>query len=350
MENNKTHPEIMDQYQALRKTAEYIFSKKDDINDHFPQCDFKKMIYLGCGSSYSVCKTLACTANLLLGCPATALPAGDLMLHIETYAPMLEDALIVTVSRSGETDEVVNSVKNMRKAGYRISVLSIIEATGSRVAGISDLALEIPWAFDESVCQTRSVTNLAGAGQLVTALVAGRQDIIDDILYVTEHGSDYLAAIEPKIMEIAEKGFTKAIVLADAEANGLAEEGALAFNEIAYMSSVCKHVLDVRHGPIVLADSDTLAIVCMSADGFSYQAELVRDLIARGAGVITYSAAPLPVVSDRTIATFCFGRKLSPAVEGIPLLAVAQLLAYHSAIARGVDPDHPNGLDPWIAL
>ncbi len=146
------------------------------------------------------------------------------------------------------------------------------------------------------------------------------------------------------------KGFTKVIVLADAEANGLAEEGALAFNEIAYMPSVCKHVLDVRHGPIVLADSDTLAIVCMSADGFSYQTELVRDLIARGAGVITYSAAPLPVVSDRTIATFNFGRKLSPSVEGIPLLAVAQLLAYHSAMARGVDPDHPDGLDPWIAL
>ncbi len=112
---NKTHPEIMDQYRALRKTAEYIFSKKDEINDFYARYGLKRIIYLGCGSSYSVCKTLACTANLLLGCPAMALPAGDLMLRIETYAPMLEDALIVTVSRSGETDEVVNSVTNMRK-------------------------------------------------------------------------------------------------------------------------------------------------------------------------------------------------------------------------------------------
>ncbi|NLT97969.1 MAG: SIS domain-containing protein [Christensenellaceae bacterium] len=346
----KTYPEIMDQYRALRKTAEYILSKKDEINSFYAQPGFNRIIYLGCGSSYSVCKTLACTASLVLKYPATALPAGDLMLHMETYAPMLKDALIVTVSRSGETDEVVNSVTDMRKAGYHISVLSIIEAAGSRVAKISDLALEIPWAFDESVCQTRSVTNLAGAGQLVTAVAAGRQEIIDDILYVAEHGNDYIGAIEQTIAEIAGRGFTKAIVLADAEAYGLAEEGALAFNEIAYTPSVCKHVLDFRHGPIVLADKDTLAIVCMNADGFSYQAALVRDLIVRGAGVITYSAAPLPTVSDKTIADFNFGRKLSPSVEGIPLLAVAQLLAYYSAMARGIDPDHPQGLDPWIAL
>ncbi len=347
---NKTHPEIMDQYRALRRTADYILSRKDQISAFYAQSQFKRIIYLGCGSSYSVCKTLACTANLMLESPAMALPAGDLMLHQKTYMPLLEDALIITVSRSGETDEVLNSVKALRKAGYRAAVLSVIEATGSRVAGVSDLALEIPWAFDESVCQTRSVTNLAGAGQLVTAVAAGRQDIIDDILYIADHGSDYLAAIEQQLKEIAGRGYAKALVLADAEANGLAEEGALAFNEIAYMPSVCKHVLDVRHGPIVLADKDTLAIVCMSADDYDYQAALVKDLITRGAGVILYSTAPLTTVPEGVITAIDFGRKLLPSVEGLPLLAVAQLLSYYSAMARGVDPDHPQGLDPWIAL
>ena len=347
---NKTHPEILDQYRALGKTVESILSRKDEIIAFYGQCRFKRIVYLGCGSSYSVCKTLASTAALTLGLPATALPAGDLMLHQGTYAPLLEDALVITVSRSGETDELLNAITDMKKAGRRASVLSIIETAGSRVAGISDFVIEIPWAFDESVCQTRSVTNLAGAGQLVTAVAAGRQDIIDDILCIAKYGDSYLNAIESKITEIAGTGYSKALVLADAEANGLAEEGALAFNEIAYIPSVCKHVLDVRHGPIVLADKDTLAIVCMSADDYDYQAALVRDLIARGAGVVLYSAAPLATVPEGIITAFDFGRKLQPAVEGLPLLAMAQLLSYHSAIARGTDPDHPQGLDPWIAL
>lgn len=347
---NKTYPEIMDQYKALKKTTEYILSRKKEIEEFFARRDFKRIIFTGCGSSYSVCKTLACTADILLECPAIAVASGDLMLHREIYAPILQDALIITASRSGSTHEVVNAVTDIRKVGYGCSVLSIIETSGSSVAEVSDLSLEIPWAFDESVCQTRSVTNLAGAGQLVTAIAAGRQEIIDDIFYVAEHGDSYISAIGPKIREIAARGYRQAIVLADAEAYGLAEEGALAFNEIAYMPSVCKHVLDVRHGPIVLADKNTLGIVCVSAGGFVYQEALIKDLMARGAGVIVYSAEPLPSAIDGTVAAFDFGRKLSASVEGIPLLAVAQLLSYHSAIARGVDPDHPSGLDPWIAL
>ena len=347
---NKTYPELMNQYQALQKTTAHILSMRKEIGDFYARGAFKRVIFIGCGSSYSVCKTLALSADLLLDCPATALAAGDLMLHMQTYAPILKQALIVTASRSGSTDEVVNAVKALKAADYGVSVLSIIETVGSRVEGLSDLSIEIPWAFDESVCQTRSVTNLAGAGQLVTAIIAGRQDIIDDIRYIAEHGDEYLSVIDPKIRKIAAMGYDKALVLADAEAYGLAEEGSLAFNEISYMPSVCKHVLDVRHGPIVLADKNTLAIICMNEDGFSYQQALAKDVIARGAGLITYSLAPLPSAIDGAVAAFSFGKKLSPSVEGIPLLAVAQLLSYHSAIARDIDPDHPTGLDPWIAL
>ncbi len=347
---NKTYPEICNQYDALKKTAACVLSHSTEIKDFFGKKQYRRLIVIGSGSSYSLSKSAACTANLLLPFPAMAIPAGDLMLHMETYTPLLKDALVLVLSRSGSTDEIVHALELLQKGGYGAEVCSIVAVEGSRVSKLSGLTLEIPWAFDESVCQTRSVTNLLGAAQLVIGAAAGRDEIARDIQVIAEQANAYLSRIEPVLKEIAGEDWKKVLVLADAEANGAAEEGSLAFNEICYIPSSCKHILDVRHGPMVLVDKETLALVHLNADSFSYQAALVEDLKKKGARVILYSAHTLPQEINDVRANIVFGQALCSSVEVIPMLAIAQLLSYYNAINRGINPDQPPGLDPWIAL
>jgi fructoselysine-6-P-deglycase FrlB-like protein len=347
---NKTYPEICNQYDSLGKTTDYVLSCSDEIRRFFDR-QYGHIIFIGSGSSYSLCETAAMTANLNLPkhC-AIAMPAGDLMLHMKTYAPLLQNALVFVLSRSGSTDEIVNVLERLKKSGYGAQVFAVVAKEGSRISGLSDLVLEIPWSFDESVCQTRSVTNLIGAAQLVLAVASGRNEIVKDIRCIAENGGEYLKGIEPEAEKIAALEWSNVCVLADGEANGVAEEGSLAFNEIAYIPSVCRHILDVRHGPIVLVSNATLVLMHVNGDGFSYQSALVKDLQDRGGKVVLYSAAALPRPVGGIQAGFVFGRELHPAVAALPMLAIAQLLSYYSAVGRGINPDEPLGLDPWIAL
>lgn len=347
---NKTYPEIRNQYQAIAKTCGYIAERANEIKAFYEQAQPKKIVVIGSGSSFYLSTAVQFTANLLLNVPTVAIPAGDLMLHAKDYLPVVEDSLVIVLSRSGETDEIVNAVDQLEKMRCGAKVFSVLCAEDSRVGKRSDFALEMPWAFDESVCQTRSVSTMYAAAQLVLGLLSGRDEIEKSIQAIAQHGDSYLEAVEPVLAEIAREDWKKVYVLADGEANGVAEEAALAFNEISYIPSVCKHVLDVRHGPIVLVDHETLVLIVLNAEGYGYQKALVEDILKKGAKVILYSDMPLSEEIEGVRAAVSFGKPLVGSAVAIPMLLIAQLLSYYNAMARGINPDQPLGLDAWIAL
>ena len=140
-------------------------------------------------------------------------------------------------------------------------------------------------------------------------------------------------------------------VLSDGETYGVAQEAALAMTEIAYITSQHKHVLDVRHGPILLIGPQTFVLIRTTIEGFELERLLVRDIVDRGATVITYSDTEHQ--SDPVSGVFAhiyFGTALSDATSAIPLLLPMQLLSYQTAIENGHDPDAPEGLSSYIKL
>ena len=347
---SKTYMEIQAQYQAMKKTCELILRKRRDCSEYFHKTAPNQIVVLGCGSSFQLAESVALSARIRTGVASTALPGGDLMLRIEEYAPLFSgNTLVITLSRSGSTSEVLYSVRELKKKFTGVSVCSIACTNNSLIAAESDFIIDIPWSFDESVCQTRSVTNLYAAAMLFIAAVADDDEIFDDYLMLADAGNDYLKMIEKSVAEIGREDWTSAAILCDGEGFGVGEEAALAFNEIAYTHSIYKHVLDVRHGPIVLFNSKTLVVIQIDTSEFEYQKDLVMDVLKRGAQVILVSDTALPTV-DGVRAQISFGRKLHPAAVGVLLLPVAQMLAYYHALSVNADPDQPDGLDAWIKL
>jgi len=346
---NYTYREIKSQYAALRKTFDYIAARKDELLSFYKEKLPQTIVFTGCGSSYSLCQSAEFTCRMRLNRPATAIASGDLMLHYKSYQKLFDGVLVIAPTRSGSTSEVIQAIKNVKSLQPSLPVIGVTCVEDSDFAKIADLTLEIPWAFDESVCQTRTVTNLYLTNLLVLAYLANDQKLISELNTAINAGEQFIEKYEEQLKNIAEIDWRNAVILADGELQGIASEGALAFTEIARTPGCYYHLLDVRHGPMVLINQQTLVVMCLSSEGYEYQTALAGDLIKKGATVITYSDTPkgnIPgvklAVSSETI--------LDNAACGIPFIFIPQILAYYKAIQKGFNPDQPEGLDAWIRL
>lgn len=344
----KTEREIMSQYEALGKTYRYIMDRRDELKAFMDKQHCKSVTFIGCGSSYSLCKSAEISFKLRSGMAANSIPAGDLMINFPHYERLMKDTLLVVPSRSGSTTEVIRAVEKVQDK-YDTPCISISAASDSRLGRMADINLELPWAFDESVCQTRTVTNLYFANLLLIAILLEDSLLIDELNRAVQNGNAYMERVQGEINEIAKRvGWEKVVVLADSELAGIAEEGALAFNEICQIPSNYYHVLDVRHGPMVLINDRTMVIMVCSPWGESYQKDLIRHLKSKGAFVVTVSSREGNVWgSDCNISIPPYQNY---GVYGVPFILVPQLLSYYKAIEDGVNPDAPQGLDPWIKL
>ncbi len=345
---NKTQAEIHDQYRALAKTIAHIGQMREQILEFYQKARPARILYIGCGSSYSIGCSAAMSARRLLGLEANCVPGGDLMLRAERYAPLLSDALLIPLSRSGETHEILRAVEAARRQ-ERVKALAVTCAAGSALSNSADMSVDMPWAFDESVCQTRSVTNLYGAAQMISSVLSHTPEIENELKAIADNGDDYLQRIEPAMLSLSKMDFKNCFVLSDGETCGVAEEAALAMTEIAYTVSQHKHVLDVRHGPILLVRPDSFVLIRLTQEGGELERALVKDIAGKGASVVTYSDMPMSK-PDGAAVHLSFGTSLSDATSAIPLLLPMQLLSYHTAVRTGHDPDQPEGLSAWISL
>lgn len=340
-----TESEIFGQYDALKKSYNYMLENKAKIVSFFREHKFEKLIFTGSGSGYSLCRSAEMTFSMN-GINASAVAAGDLLVNFENYKKMLRNSMIITPSRSGSTSEVVSSVK-MAKDDLGIKCVSITTVKDSDLSKVSDLCLELPWAFDESVCQTRTVTNLYTVNLLLCAFINDDQLLIDEIKDSIDAGDSFIDNYKDKLLDINNKrDFNKAVVLADAELQGIGDEASIAFKEIPQVVSNYYHVLDVRHGPIVTIDAKTIVIAAVSNNNTDYQNGVIRDIAKKGAYVISIGSAE-GMDSDFSVKVPEYSHY---SVMGIPFIFICQALALFKAKKKGINPDEPSGLDAWINL
>ena len=342
-----TQKEIFSQYQALEKTYDYMLKQRERIVDFYLHTRIRSITFIGCGSSYSIAKSAATVTRLSLGIPAYAFSAGDLLINFPRYKPILEDTLLVTLSRSGSTSEVVLFTEKAKRE-FKIETVSICAYENSTLSKIAAINLEIPWAFDQSVCQTRCVTNLYTASLIFISIVADDCLLLEAVRNCIANGEAYIEEHADQLKRLGTYPWEKVIILADGELEGIAEEGALAFAEIARIPSGYHHVLDVRHGPFILIDEKTLVIVALSPCETQHQKKLLEDIKARGAVLVVYSDADI----DASVADYhvVVPKQKAYAANGLPFIFLPQALSLFKAIELGIDPDRPQGLEPWIQL
>lgn len=342
-----TEKEIMTQHEALDKTYRYFEKRKQEIQQFFADRNCKKFMILGCGSSYMLAKSgqrLFCEYE---DTSALSVAGGDFLLNPKVYDEYVKDSVLVCLSRSGKTSEIVRSVQ-YAKEKYGCPVVSISMEKENALLPYSDLDLVMEWCYDQSVCQTRSVTNLYLAMLMLTAYYGKNDALIADVKNVIESNREYKEKYRPLLKEIAGREWDKAVVLADGPVCGIAEEGALAFVEVSRVPGYYASVLDYRHGPMVLNDEKTLNIVLTASEDTKLQKAMLQDIKDRKGVLVTASAKKEDLYGADLHVTLENCEKIES--MGIAYIYIMQMIAYEKAIGKGCNPDAPEGLDAYITL
>lgn len=335
--------EIFSQFEAIDRTTNYLKERKEEVIGFFQ--DAKKVIFVGSGSSYSIAKSAAAITGLRSDAYSMAVAAGDILVNFEQYERVVEDSVVVSISRSGSTSELLFAIK-MAKEEVNCKVVSVCAKEESDIEKYTDVNMIIPWAFDKSVCQTRTVANLYAACVMLISFIAGDTVLEDEMLNVTQNAKSFQSKYVETLSKVGELNFDHGVVLGECEIAGIAEEAALAFKEICQINSNHYPVLDVRHGPMVMINSNSLVILNVKEMN-QHIVNLVRDIKAKGAYCITMGMFEEDMGGDLHIDLPKFENM---AVAATYMLFCIQVITLRKAISSGINPDEPDGLDAWIKL
>jgi fructoselysine-6-P-deglycase FrlB-like protein len=343
-----SYNEIFLQGESLRKTFDYVSGRKEEIKTFFKETFFEEVVFVGCGSSYWMSVSACMTLRGTLGMPCSAVTSGDIVLHPEEYKQAYKNPLIIVPTRSGSTTETLLALQFLKDT-YHCKILSITEYTEAPIYPASDLVLEIPWANETSVCQTRSFSNLYLAAILLGALLGENSYLLEDLSGYIYNFEGHRQRAE-NLLGAMLKEFPEChalVALGSGRQFGVTCEGAYICIEMAQFHSTYYNTLELRHGPIVMLDKGSLVVLFSGGNKRDLEEGMAADARKKGAKVAVICEGDTFKHCD-----YCFslGRKASPEAVALFGVFVLQGFAYLKAVSLGIDPDNPKELVPWIQL
>lgn len=339
----RTEREILGELSSINRCLQLVLTKEQQVKTIFSAA--KRIWFVGSGSSYCLAKSAAAMFTMRCNIPSFAVAAGDLLLHSERYANAISNSIVVFISRSGMTSEVLGDLEIV--AGLQgVVTVSICSNAESCLNDKCDFSICVPWAFDESVCQTRTIGSFYSCFAMLCAIVSDDEELKAQLLALSEMEQSLNDTVLPMAKRIAGWDWNHVVVLSDAETAGLMEEASLAFKEICCLNSNFYNLLDVRHGPMVLIDENTLVFTLLET-GCRTEQELVRDLKRKTDRIVTFGPFS---ESAEGVEHFDAGKLTDTIASALAALYILQNVSLYKALQRGVNPDQPSGLSAWIAL
>ena len=271
-----------------------------------------------------------------------ALAAPSLFTFYER-PPLLRDTLVVGISQSGQSPDVVSVLAEGRRQG--VPTAAITNEPGSPLAGAADFVLDIQAGQEKAVAATKTYTSSLMALAMISAALDDDETHLADLARVPAAMQAALAAdpaIEAGINRFKE--MTRCVVLGRGFNYATAFEWALKMKELTYVVSEPYSPADFRHGPIALAEPGFPVMV------MAPRSKLLGDEIELMKTLVEKHSADLAIISDDDRA-LSFGH-LAMKLPGdlpewiTPLVGIvqAQLFCYHLTQVRGINPEAPRGL------
>ena len=346
-----SYEEIHRQYTSLAQTLDYILENKAQILDFFSNPNTGDIVFVACGSSYWMSLSAHKTFKGKTARRSYAVKAAEVTLSPEEFSGIYDNPVFICPSRSGRTKEVLDAVDILKSMYPGSRVLSLVEYADNELKAKSDLTLNIDWANEKSVCQTRSFSNLYIACITMAAIVSGDWDFIENLKKYIKTAPDLYAKHENITREIADSREIKSLVMLGSGLQyGLVIEGAYIVIEMAQFDTNYYQLLEYRHGPIVTTKAGTAVFICSgSLDKSDKYAEHERKIAENihAAGAKVYAVA----LSETDWADYTFTLEdgsFSKEIIALHFMFVMQSFAYYFAVSCGKDPDNPGNLVPYI--
>jgi len=258
-----------------------------------------------------------------------------------------KSTVVIAVSQSGETADVVEGVKAARDAGAQ--VISIVNRPNSILADLSHQVIYLNCGSEIAVAATKSfLSQLAIFYLLSFSMVnsfdeaaAKLTDLSSEITRVLDWNKSELIELSQKL-----KDKNDFYYIARGINFAIASEGALKLKEISYIHAEGMPAGELKHGTLALIETGTPVVVICPADyTFLETLSNAMETKSRGAYIIGVSDKESDIY-DSWVKIPEVDELLYPMVAVVPL----QLLAYYLAINRGCDPDKPRNLAKSVTV
>ena len=260
---------------------------------------------------------------------------------------LTDKSLILALSQSGETMDLLDSVKKAKEKKAKIAAL--VNVLGSSLWRLADYTLIIGAGPEKGVASTKAFIGKLSHLTLLAYALDGRiregQKVVT--MAVKSAKTVLSAPVVSRIQKLAKKikNARHVYVIGRGLSYPAALEIALKIKEISYIHAEGLAAGELKHGPLALVEKGTPCIALLPDDE-TYGANLAgaMEMKARGGYIIGISHKPHEVfdeflpINDAKEATI------------IPMVIVGQLLAYYLTIARGFDPDKPRNLAKSVTV
>ena len=311
---------------------------------------------LACGTSYHAGLVARYWFESIAGLPCSVEVASEYRYRTSVPNP---NALIVTISQSGETADTIAALHHARQLGQQrtLAVCNVAESALVRNTALCFLTRAGP---EIGVASTKAFTTQLAALFLLTLVLAklrGRLpgDAEQAHLKALRHLPAALVSaleLEPAIARWSEHFATRqhALFLGRGVHYPIALEGALKLKEISYIHAEAYPAGELKHGPLALVDRDMPVVAIAPNDALLEKLKSnLQEVRARGGVLYVFADADSQVSESEGVHILRLTENrghLSPILHVVPL----QLLAYHAALVRGTDVDKPRNLAKSVTV
>lgn len=337
----------------------YLTADGRDIDFGADLPDFStidRVSLVACGTAFYACLTAKYWFEQLAGLPADADIASEFRYR---EPPVPARTAAVFVSQSGETADTLAALRYCEgRAERRLAVINVRE---SSIARESDIALPIFAGTEIGVASTKAFTcqltvlllmALKAArdrGRLDADALAERLSVLRALPALISLTLEQDEAFRMVANRLAEADH--ALFLGRGTLFPLAMEGALKLKEISYIHAEGYASGELKHGPIALIDKTMPVVVMAPSDAlFDKTVSNMQEVMARGGKVVLITdRAGAAEVQDGVWRSLVMP-DCDPLVAPILYAVPAQLLAYHTAVAKGTDVDQPRNLAKSVTV
>jgi len=266
--------------------------------------------------------------------------------------------LFVSISQSGETADTLAALRYAKELQY-IGCLAICNVATSSLVRESDFCLLTTAGREIGVASTKAFTTQLCVLLLLTLVLARRTGMTDEVerQYVSDLNKlpgfiNKTLELDNEIRNISKNLMDKnhALFLGRGIQYPVAKEGALKLKEISYIHAEAYPAGELKHGPLALVDDKMPVIAIAPNDELlgKLQGNLA-EVSARGGKLFVFADESAGFENDRNCKVINIPSVpdiLAPIVYTVPL----QLLAYHVAILKGTDVDHPRNLAKSVTV
>lgn len=257
--------------------------------------------------------------------------------------PMLSDALVVGVSQSGKSPDIVSVIQSGKSQGNL--TLAITNAPNSPLAQAADLVLDIQAGEEKAVAATKTyTTELLGIAMLSAAL-AGSESAWDELQKVPGWVQSVLR-LDNDIARMAQRYryMNQCVVLGRGFNYATAFEWALKLKELTYLVAEPYSSADFQHGPIAMVEGG-FPVLAIAPEGRVFDSmvdilTLLRREHAAELVVISNSQKALELAQSPIALPVGIPEWLTPIVA----IVAGQLFAYHLTVAKGYDTEKPRSI------